>query len=124
MKLPAHLAEVLRSDFTRSEETYPLCRVEDSRDQDCAGAMYHTPRPLVLIQCLLVPLDWLGDIGGEKVWLCGTCRENLEVYQALLWEYHGELPWTLKREFGNMIRALGDRSWDQYQAARKVTADG
>lgn len=124
MKLPRHLDAILEEGINLSEESYPLFRVEQSRDQVCEGAMYHTPRPLVLMHVLLIPTDWLGDLNGEKVWLCGTCRENLEVYQALLWRYDGELPWPLKREFGNMIRALGDRSWFRYQESRKVMTHG
>lgn len=119
MALPHFLGRKLNEGYHRSEETLALSRVEASVGQECDGAMFHTPRPLFLTQVPLVPIDWLGLRNGEEVWLCGTCQDNLAVYQALLWEHDGEVPWVLRREFGNMIRALGDRSWTVYQRALK-----
>jgi hypothetical protein len=64
--------------------------------QLCAGAKFHSPTPLVLHDV---------EINGEPVQLCGTCRSNLGVLRALL-DTHGELPWPVRREFGNRLREL------------------
>jgi hypothetical protein len=64
--------------------------------QVCAGAKFHSPTPLVLHEV---------EINGQPVQLCGTCRSNLGVLRALLTR-HGELPWPVRREFGNRLREL------------------
>ena len=74
-----------------------------SYDRECAGAKFHSPTPLLLTEVAL---------GEESVWLCGTCCDNLRVLQHLLAEHDGDLPWTVRREFGNLIRAIALRSWE------------
>lgn len=70
----------------------------------CQGAKFHSPNPLVLHRV---------TIGSEEVLLCGTCQTNLEVLRHLLVHNEGELDWPVRREFGNQIRALAEREWQQ-----------
>ena len=70
-------------------------------EQECEGAKFHSPTPLLLHEVGL-------PTGGVAV-LCGTCAENLAVFQHLLAESAGTLPWTVRREFGNLIRAIALR---------------
>ena len=67
-------------------------------DAACQGAKHHSPRPLLLREVALPD--------GRNALLCGTCADNLETLVHLLRTAHGPLPWPLKREFGNQIRAL------------------
>lgn len=71
-------------------------------DRECAGAKFHSPTPLVLHEV---------EVGGDPVLLCGTCAANLRVLQHLLVQTDGDLPWTVRREFGNLIRAIALRGW-------------
>lgn len=71
--------------------------------QECAGAKFHSPTPLLLTRV---------SLGDDSVWLCGTCCANLSVLQHLLATHNGDLPWTVRREFGNLIRAIALRSWE------------
>jgi hypothetical protein len=64
----------------------------------CEGAKFHSPSTL-----LLNKVD-LPD--GRTVALCGTCRDNLAVLALLLAHYGQDLPWPVRREFGNVLRAL------------------
>lgn len=70
-------------------------------EHECEGAKFHSPTPLVVEEVIL------GD--GTKVWLCPTCTANLDVFEALCEANDGELPWPVRREFGNTLRALGER---------------
>lgn len=72
-------------------------------DRECAGAKFHSPTPLLLHEV---------DLGEDSVWLCGTCCSNLSVLRHLLDTHEGDLPWTVRREFGNLIRAIALRSWE------------
>lgn len=80
-------------------------------DRMCVGARFHSPQPLLLHE---VDLDVWSGRKGEQVFLCATCRDNLSVLQDLLKEHNGILPWKVRREFGNQIRALGMRGWGIY----------
>lgn len=73
-------------------------------EEKCQGAKFHSPNPLVLHEVAL---------GSEQVLLCGTCQANLEVLRHLLVHNEGELDWSVRREFGNQIRALAEREWQQ-----------
>ena len=64
----------------------------------CVGAKFHSPRPLVLHEVLLP--------GDRTVHLCAVCRDNLQVLNELVNAFDGELPWRVRREFGNQLRAL------------------
>ena len=66
--------------------------------RECVGAKFHSPTPLILNEVEVAP--------GQVVWLCGTCQANLEVLQHLLVQNDGDLPWPVRREFGNRVRAL------------------
>ena len=85
----------------------------------CLGAKFHSPSPLVLREVNLVP--WDPNL-NETVWLCGTCADNLLVFQHLLGQTEGLVPWETRREFGNQVRALGHRGWDIY--AGRVKGSG
>lgn len=69
---------------------------------ECEAALYHSPNPLVVFRVEL------GD--GSRAWLCGTCRANLEVFRHMRATYDEQMPWPLRREFGNRLRALGERA--------------
>lgn len=74
--------------------------------RECEGAKFHSPTPLVLHETPLAPS---GE--GPTAVLCGTCCSNLTVLQHLLAEHDGDLPWAVRREFGNLVRALALRGW-------------
>jgi hypothetical protein len=88
----------------------------------CQGSKFHSPAPL-LVRSLA-----LGDAVGllvfeqdpgtdvEPVHLCATCRDNLTVYLSVLAAYDGATPHSVRRDFGNLTRALGDRAWALHQA--------
>lgn len=64
----------------------------------CSGAKFHSPRPLVLHEIILTD--------GRRVLLCAVCRDNLRVLKILVDFHEGNLPWRIRREFGNGIRLL------------------
>lgn len=80
-----------------------------SLDRVCTGAKFHSPTPLILHEVKIGPEP------EQVVWLCGTCSDNLSVLRHLLTESGGDLPWALRREFGNMIRAIALREWSNQQ---------
>ena len=67
-------------------------------DSSCKGAQHHSPRPILLHEVALTD--------GRSVMLCGTCRDNLATLTHLLRSTSGQVPWGVRREFGNAIRAL------------------
>ncbi|MCU1529756.1 MAG: hypothetical protein JWP75_3519 [Frondihabitans sp.] len=62
----------------------------------CEGAAYHSPTPLLLHEV---------ELENRTVLLCGNLRGNLAVLHTLL-RADNELPWTVKRSFGNRLRSL------------------
>lgn len=74
-------------------------------DRVCTGAKFHSPTPLLLHEVRL------GEGPEQTVWLCGTCCDNLSVLRHLLVQNDGDLPWAVRREFGNLIRAIALREW-------------
>lgn len=68
-----------------------------SAQMACEGAKFHSPSPLLLHEVELP--------GGRLVVLCGVCRDNLDVLRSLM-IVKPTLPWTIRREFGNRLRAL------------------
>lgn len=62
----------------------------------CEGAKFHSPSPLLTKQH-----DELG------VWLCPTCESNLACFVHLAGAQ--TLDWPIAREFGNTIRAMGQK---------------
>ena len=79
----------------------------------CEGSKFHSPRPL-----LVRPYDLAGDdvplAECDKVNLCGICEDNLALYLGILAAYEGETPCSVRKDFGNIIRALGDRAWSHH----------
>lgn len=67
-------------------------------DEPCEGAKFHSPTPLILHDVLLS--------NGRVVSLCGCCRDNADVLAALIAKFAQDLEWTVRREFGNRLRAL------------------
>jgi hypothetical protein len=45
----------------------------------------------------------------EIVYLCGTCTDNVKVLLALLRARGGDVPWTVKRCFGNLVRGVAEQ---------------
>lgn len=86
-----------------------------SQEAHCEGALFHSPQPLVLRRVALVPPEWAHV--PDRVVLCGTCEANLRLFQHLLHVHGGKLAWPVRREVGNIIRALGLRSWQVYEQA-------
>lgn len=83
-----------------------------SSEHECEGAKFHSPNPLIVHETNLVP--WDSHAAVHTAWLCGTCRSNLWVYQRLLQERRGDIPWEVQRSFGNAIRALAKQGWEIY----------
>jgi hypothetical protein len=69
-----------------------------TREHECQGSKFHSPRPMVVHP---FPMP---HTPGEMIYLCGTCSDNVRLLLAL--EAQGEVPWTVKRCFGNLIRAV------------------
>lgn len=94
--------------------------------RECAGSRFHSPTPLVLNQIVLNPA-WVQTIrpgdryhGDHRTeWLCSTCADNVHVYLRLLESTEGNVPWEVRREFGNMIRSLGDEAWASHVKLQK-----
>lgn len=69
-----------------------------TREHECQGSKFHSPRPMVVHP---FPMP---HVPGEMIYLCGTCSDNVRLLLAL--ESQGEVPWTVKRCFGNLVRAV------------------
>lgn len=95
--------------------------------QGCEGAKFHSPQPLLVREygldgALVFPTDGPHTEEYDTVWLCGTCAANLTVLLCLLKAHDGDLPWEARREFGNLVRALGMRAWQHYLTQQEQTA--
>lgn len=91
-------------------------------EEPCAGAKFHSPRPLFTQRTRLVLEGW-----DDRLWtrapaayLCGTCRDNLVMLLTLLYTSNGDLDWEIRREFGNDLRALAEKGWQFYAQHRTV----
>lgn len=117
MTIPAKVGEMLaQGDLSTIPGTLNF-------EDNCAGAKFHSPNPLIVQYVPLLDPVWSGAGSlGPLVWLCSTCLDNLRVYQHLLAEHEGQLEWPIRREFGNLIRALGDDAWHQYMQERELGA--
>jgi hypothetical protein len=105
-------------------------------DFSCEGAKYHSPRPLFVQSTALVRQQWWEGPEGERpehaywawaptAWLCGTCRDNLDILLQMLHTGNGDLDWAIRREFGNEIRALAVKGWkwfDEHRPAGVATS--
>lgn len=92
---------------------------------ECEGSKHHSPSPLVIRPIYLTSL--LGEVDGSTpvrakglVYLCATCRDNVTVYLSILHAYDGEAPLAVRRDFGNLVLALGDKAWGYRQSATPV----
>jgi len=95
----------------------------------CAGAKFHSPTPLTMRSydlkgavAYVVSGEKLREEGPDRVWLCGTCVANLKVLLLVLHAHDGELPWEVRREFGNRLRAVAFRAWKHYRAVEAVAS--
>lgn len=87
---------------------------------DCEGSRHHSPSPLLirpynLTAAMDTVLGQCSPTESETVYLCSTCKDNLTVYLSVLYAYDGAPPLAVKRDFGNIIRALGDRAWNAWR---------
>lgn len=93
---------------------------EDS--EPCEGSAHHSPRPLFTQPTRLVLERWFTTIPHGKqmwllapdAWLCGTCRDNLNILLQMTYAAGGDLEWEIRREFGNTIRALATKGWEWF----------
>ena len=113
MSFPQQLASVLDKD----DRPAPIGMVVTdepvyAREGACAGAKFHSPQPLVLHTVPMYP-----GHASPGVMLCGTCADNLSVLQRLMADYDGDVPWPIRREFGNWIRALAEKGWEAVHGA-------
>lgn len=69
-----------------------------ANEHECQGSKFHSPRPMV-VHPFPMPQN-----PEEKIYLCGTCADNARL--LLAFASQGEVPWTVKRCFGNLIRAV------------------
>lgn len=86
----------------------------------CEAAKHHSPRPLLVCEYEvrrdgLRLIEAVEDVPGT-VWLCGTCAANVEVALALFASHGGALPWQARREFGNLVRAIAQRPYEEQPA--------
>lgn len=101
-------------------------------DFACEGAKYHSPRPLFVSDTSLVSRKWWPEdsphatwVMAPRAWLCGTCRDNLDILLQMLHTGDGDLAWAIRREFGNEIRALATKGWkwfDEHRPAGVATS--
>lgn len=114
MPLPPHTADLL------SHADTSLWDWPGDEMQVCEGSRFHSPTPMFVLSERFIPFVWNRSISDqhreERVWLCGTCQDNLRILQQIWWECRGDVPWEVRREFGNQIRALVVRAWDRYQS--------
>ncbi len=96
----------------------------------CEGSKFHSPTPLFVDTFVpLIPVQWSAQANAQfspRVSLCGTCRDNLLILQQIMLDRDGDVPWQVRREFGNTIRALADRGWRIYSdlVAKGLTPRG
>ena len=103
---PKNLGEIIKAGEVPVQGWY-------ANDGECAGAKFHSPQPLVLHDVSLNAAD--PTDGRLSALLCGTCADNLKVLQKLMVIHEGRVPWPVRREFGNQIRALAEQGWEEAQ---------
>lgn len=112
MPVPQHLRDLLYASGS--------WRLPGEDDAECEGATFHSPRPMFVQDTRLVPYEWLHEEGinpgvaPKSAWLCGTCRDNLAILQQVLKATGGDVPWEVRREFGNTVRRLAVQGWLAY----------
>lgn len=89
-------------------------------DQPCAGAKFHSPTPLFTHDVRLLPVQWFIDasivpsMAVPSAWLCGTCKDNVALLQQIIYRNKGDVPWAVRREFGNELRRLAFSGWSVF----------
>lgn len=69
-----------------------------TKDVNCQGAKFHSPRPMVVHAF---------TTSDKTVYLCGTCVDNVGLLRSLIGAT--EVPWTVRRCFGNNVRQVADQ---------------
>lgn len=108
MTFPSILAEHLKTEGTKP----PVSSIF-SLHAPCTGAKHHSPTPLVVRTVVLDP-ERRTDVAAPTATLCGTCADNVGVLMGLMHHHDGVVPWAVRRDFGNLIRALAQRGWEWY----------
>lgn len=85
---------------------------------DCQGSRHHSPRPLLTYRYDLSKIEAGAPAPADDeeaseahVDLCSTCYDNLCVYLSVLFAYRGDPHQAVRRDFGNIIRFMGERAW-------------
>ena len=97
-------------------------------DRSCEGARFHSPTPLFVRDVPLVKPEWWPE-DQRRTWswptayLCGICRDNLDILLQMLKATEGNLDWPIRREFGNELRSLALKGWKWFETHRPA-ADG
>ena len=106
-------------------------RLPGSDESPCEGAKFHSPRPMFTEHVSLVKREWWPEDHPYATWvwapkadLCGVCRDNLDILLQMLHATNGDLPWPVRREFGNVLRALAERGWAWFAERRPEVTDG
>lgn len=100
MPFPSKLAEAIDALDRPLTEDGELAR----GSLVCEGSKFHSPNPLVVHPVHLPD--------GSAVMLCGTCRDNHIVLRSLMDASDEPVAWPVRREFGNLIRAIAERGTD------------
>lgn len=84
----------------------------------CEGSVHHSPTPMFVVSVPTIPSKWSELLSQrcDMVNLCGICRDNLAALQDILLATGGNVPWEVRRKFGNEIRRIGCDSWETYTA--------
>lgn len=106
--------------ITRAIEEYGLLdEVGGVPGKECAGSKFHSPTPLVCVQVDLADLFMISPaLNADPLWTCPNCLINLRIFVRLLIASDGALPWETRRQFGNLIRELGVKTWESYYKER------
>lgn len=87
----------------------------------CEAAKHHSPRPLIVNEYRVLKdgLESIHSVTDEPgtAWMCGTCADNVRVALALFEAHGGVLPWQVRREFGNLVRAIAQRPFETEKTA-------
>jgi hypothetical protein len=81
----------------------------------CEGSRFHSPTPMFVAEVPLIPASWGEEhsVASRRLRLCGTCRDNLAILRQIFVSTRGQVPWEVRREFGNTIRALAEEAWSK-----------
>lgn len=111
MPMPRHTRDLL----TSGPWTLP-----GNPDEECQGAVHHSPTPMVVHAVPVIAPEWDARLSRESevVHLCGLCRDNLLLAQHILLVTQGRTPWAVRREFGNRTREIAVEAWEQFVSMR------